>query len=137
MIFTEFMVITTILDKVLGKKLKKKSSKTGQEKRILISAFLSVLNTMSKKMISLGEIGDTPTCAQIQLWYFPRFFSFREGLSLTFFSKLSDNSYRKWLYLDMKSHFTFRVSNLHRNKIKFQNLRAKIIVSILNNLAST
>ena len=33
MIFTEFMVITTILDKVLGKKLKKNQVKLGKTKK--------------------------------------------------------------------------------------------------------
>ena len=46
MIFTDLMVITTILDKLFGKELK--SSDISQNKRTFLSAFLYDLTTVVK-----------------------------------------------------------------------------------------
>ena len=74
------MVVTTILDKIYGEKLKNQAKLTKRENFDI--CFSVRFDHYCEKSSSRREIGDTITCTQIQLSNFIWFSSFPEVLSL-------------------------------------------------------
>ena len=106
-----------------------KSSKSGQEKKSLVSVLTCFLTAIAKIYLVAGRLGATLCVHPILRFFF--YFLFPKNLSLKSFGNSWNNSYTKFAMLDIKFRFTCGESNLCQHNLKFQNIMTKIVVFML------
>ena len=106
----------------------KKSSKIEQKQIKLIFATTKFVAALTKIYLWKGDSARGSVSAQF--WYFPNTSYSFKTLSPILFGNSQQNSYRKFIILDVKSRFTFGDSNICKRVKLFPNIVFVIIANI-------